>query len=146
VKRFLYGLVALGCVCGAGAAGDAGAPETCKKLRGVWKPVRLERGGQTVRNEALPGARFIVEGDRLCFQVGGDKLLDVRFTLSPGKTPAQIDLVSLAGPTRGETVRGIYRLEGKRLTLCWPLGGGERPTRFDSKGGRDWVVLTLQRE
>jgi uncharacterized protein (TIGR03067 family) len=147
VKRSLFCLVALGCLSGAGAAGDAGAPETLKKLQGVWRPVRLERAGQTVRNEALPGARFVVKGDTLRFKAGGDTLLDVRFTLDPRKTPARIDLVSRAGPTRGETVRGIYRLEGKRLTLCWPLGvGGERPGNFETKGDRDRVVLTLERE
>ena len=74
--------------------------------------------------------------------------------LSGGKTwgfelRASADGRAFIGWTPGLSPSGyvLMRLEGKRLTLCWPLGGGgQRPTHFDSKGGRDWVVLTLQRE
>src|SRR5262249_40040236 len=94
---------------------------------------------------SLPGVRFVVDGDALRFQVGEETLLHARFTVDPGKAPAQIDLTSVAGPTKGKTVLGIYRLEGKRLTLCWPLGEDRaRPAGFGEKGN-DLATLTVQR-
>jgi uncharacterized protein (TIGR03067 family) len=143
MRRAFVLLVVAGCASVAGA----GAESEVKRLQGAWKPVRLERAGETVADGALPGARFVVDGSTLRFRVGDHTLLDVRFSVSPTRTPAHIDLTSVAGPTRGQTLRGIYRLEGGQLTLCWPLGEDrQRPTRFDTKGDRDWVVLTLVRE
>src|SRR5262245_27111606 len=106
-RTLLFVLVAFG------LSGAAGAER--QKLQGVWRPVKLERGGQTVADGALPGARFVVKEDALLFKVRDVTLLDVRFRLNPGKTPAEIDLTSVAGPSQGQTVRGIYRLDGKRL-------------------------------
>jgi hypothetical protein len=60
--------------------------------------------------------------------------------------PAAVDLTSVAGATKGKTVQAIYRLEGKRLTLCWALAeDGQRPTAFREKG-KDAATLTLERE
>jgi hypothetical protein len=53
----------------------------------------------------------------------------------PGARPAKIDLVPARGPGKAEAVLAIYRLEGKRLTLCWPLGDDQRrPKAFGEKG------------
>jgi uncharacterized protein (TIGR03067 family) len=118
-----------------------------KKFQGAWRTVKLERAGETVADGPVPGARFVADGDALLFQVSGNTLLNVRFTVRPSKKPAEIDLTSVAGPTRGQTVCGIYRFEGKRLTLCWPLGkGGKRPGGFGGKGNGDVATLTLERE
>jgi uncharacterized protein (TIGR03067 family) len=135
-------------VCGLrlAAAGGEGPKGDLKKLQGVWRPVKLERAGQTVADGALPGARFVVAGNALLFKVGDQTLLDVRFALKPGPTPAAIDLTSEAGTSRETTLCGIYRLEGNQLTLCWPLGADQRrPATFAEKG-KDVATLTLERE
>jgi uncharacterized protein (TIGR03067 family) len=140
-------LMAVCCLSPAEAAGDAPARAEVNKLQGVWRPVKLERAGQTVADTALPGARFVVKGDTLLFKAGDSTLLDVRFRVNPSKTPAEIDLTCVAGPTKGSTIHGIYRLKGKRLTLCWPLGEDQpRPTAFDARAGADLATLTLERD
>jgi uncharacterized protein (TIGR03067 family) len=125
----------------------ADARAEVKKFQGAWRTVKLERAGATVADGPVPGARFVAAGDALLFQVGGNTLLNVRFTVRPSKKPAEIDLTSVAGPTRGQTACGIYRLEGKRLTLSWPLEeGGKRPAGFGGKANGDVATLTLERD
>jgi uncharacterized protein (TIGR03067 family) len=147
MKRSLLLLLAVCFLFRAGKNWGADAEAELKKLQGIWRPVKLERAGETVADGALPGARFVVKADALLFKVGDNTLLDVRFRVNPGKTPAEIDLTSVAGPSKGQTVHGIYRLEGKRLTLCWPLGEDQRrPTAFGGNGNRDVATLTLERD
>src|SRR5262249_25436590 len=129
----------------AGAGGEQ-ARGDLKKLQGVWRPVKLERAGQTVADGVLPGARFVVAGNALLFKVSEQTLLDVRFALNPGTTPAAIDLIAVGGTAKETTLHGIYRLEDKQLTLCWPLGADQRrPAAFGEKG-KDVATLTLERE
>src|SRR5262245_31293359 len=145
MRRTLLLLLAVCPLSRAAAAGDAARAEL-KRLQGRWKPVLLERAGETVADSALPGARFEVRGDALLFKAGDKTLLDVRVRLNPAKKPAEIDLVPVAGAGKGKAIRAIYRLEGKRLTLCWPLGEDQRrPTAFGERG-RDVATLTLERD
>jgi uncharacterized protein (TIGR03067 family) len=139
-------LLAFFCLSRTVAAGDAAAEADLKRLQGRWKPVLLQRGGKTVADSSLPGARFEVKGDALLFKAGDRTLLDVRVRVNPAKKPAEIDFLPAGGPGKGKAVLAIYRLEGKRLTLCWPLGKDQRrPTAFGEKG-KDVATLTLERE
>jgi uncharacterized protein (TIGR03067 family) len=143
VGRALILLLGVCCLSRAEAAGDAATRADLKRLQGRWKPVLLERAGETVADSSLPGARFEVKGDALLFKAGDKTLLDVRVRLNPTKKPAEIDLVPVGG--KGKPVLAIYRLEGKWLTLCWPLGEDQRrPEAFGEKG-RDVATLTLER-
>jgi uncharacterized protein (TIGR03067 family) len=147
VKRSLLFLLVVSCLPSAAAAGDAAVRAELKKLQGVWRPVLLRRAGETVADTSLPGARFEVKGDALRFNAGDKILLDVRVRVNPGKVPAEIDLLPAPDSRKGKAVRAIYRLEGNRLTLCWPLGEDQsRPTTFAGSGGRDTAILTLERE
>jgi uncharacterized protein (TIGR03067 family) len=139
-------LLAICCLARAEAPGDTSAKADLKRLQGRWQPVLLERAGKTVADSSLPGARFEIKGDALLFKAGDKTLLDVRVRLNPAKAPAEIDLIPVGGTGTGKAVRAIYRLEGKRLTLCWPLGEDQRrPAAFGEKG-RDVATLTLERE
>jgi uncharacterized protein (TIGR03067 family) len=147
VKRSLLFLLAVCCLPRAQATVGADAKAEIKKLQGVWRPMKLERGGKVVRDAFLPGARFVVDGAALRLKVGDKTLQELRLTLDPSQEPAAVDLTAASGPTRGKTALGIYRLEGERLTLCWPLADdSRRPTTFRGKGDKDVAVLTLERE
>ena len=128
----------------SGLSGVAAAD--VNKLQGVWRPVKLERNGELVRDAFHPEASFVVAADFLLLKVGDTTLQKVRLTLVPGTKPTAVNLTSVSGPTRGETVHGIYRLDGKRLTFCWPLKKGQkRPVTFGQKGSGDVATLTLER-
>jgi uncharacterized protein (TIGR03067 family) len=145
VRRTFLLLLAVCCLPRAEAAGDAAARADLKRLQGRWKPVLLERAGKAVADRSLPDARFEVRGDALVFKAGDKTLLDVRVRVNPAKTPAEMDLIPVGHPGKGKAVLAIYRLEGKRLTLCWPLGEDQRRPKAFGEKGRDVATLTLER-
>src|SRR5205823_3543565 len=65
------------------------------------------------------------------------------FALKGTGEPRPIDFTYDEGPQKGETVRGIYKLEGQALTICRGLTAGEaRPDAFaaPADSGRILVV------
>jgi uncharacterized protein (TIGR03067 family) len=115
----------------AGRADDL--DQAFAKLRGTW--VLIEQSGEKPRRE---------------FKLSVNKLNEYRMTgtsgessdiamlagvagsirLDPGRDPAHIDLVGSKN-----TLRGLYKLEGERLTFL--LGtDGNRPTSFEKGDGK----------
>jgi uncharacterized protein (TIGR03067 family) len=64
------------------------------------------------------------------------------FRLDPTATPRRIDRTSLGTEyvERGNFLRGIYRFDGDKLTICYAQNKGSRPTEFDS-GTRDYLMV-----
>jgi RNA polymerase sigma factor (sigma-70 family) len=58
-----------------------------------------------------------------------------RYTIDPGLSPKIIDLTSL---NTGLSLRGIYKLDGDTLTICY---GHERPGRFDARPSDSQLVF-----
>lgn len=77
------------------------------------------------------------------WKVGKELKTESNLSLDPTKDPPHIDVWV---PTQGEEarVRGIYKLDGDTLTVCYSLGT-ERPTKLESlpKSG-NWLI-TLKR-
>ncbi|HEV3445357.1 MAG TPA: TIGR03067 domain-containing protein [Gemmataceae bacterium] len=69
------------------------------------------------------------------------------FKLDPGKTPKEIDITYLDGPEKGETGKGIYTLEGRRLQAFFAeKGSTSRPKAFTTVTGSLFTMFTLEKE
>jgi RNA polymerase sigma factor (sigma-70 family) len=110
-------------------------PKTDQELlQGTWKVTKMWFGGREGLKEDIDmifaGNQFTQRAVRSTFQAS--------FRLDPGKDPKEIDFLF----ARRVTWRGIYRLEGDHLLLCWNTNGRKRPADFT---GEDFYYYELRR-
>src|SRR5262249_7146744 len=129
-------LAALALVAAAPQAGDA------EKLAGAWKVVKQEPNTQRGAIDAV-----VFRGDKMTLYMnatGGTTTVELALHLDETTSPKGIDLTAIAGPGKGSTYHGIYRLEKNRLTICYTGPGGARPSAFSADDGKA-VLLEMTR-
>jgi uncharacterized protein (TIGR03067 family) len=127
-------------VSAADPKGDA------ERLQGAWVMVSLEIDGEAAPDEQVAAGILLVEGDRYTPTYGG-KAYPETFTVDPGQMPRAIDFTYTDGPRKGETVRGIYKLEGDRYVMCRPLRAeDERPRQFATGAESGLVMVVWKRD
>jgi uncharacterized protein (TIGR03067 family) len=124
------------------AAGPACADDA-KALQGDWGLASLVVAGEKADAKKIAGWKLTVAGDRMTTREGVEILDESKFKLVPTAKPKAIDLAFTAGPDRGKSVRGVYKLEGAVLTVCVAEPGAERPKDFTArpKSGRMLFVF-----
>ena len=120
----------LGAVAVAGLAlaapGLKDPPTKDSPIVGEWQLVRCngERPG-------LPQVEaFGADGSRVVRTRFPDKEVEDRgrYAANPAASPSEIDY--LFDASEGGNIRGIYKVEGDILTICYQTGRGERPKEF----------------
>jgi uncharacterized protein (TIGR03067 family) len=131
MSRAVLSAVVLALLAPAGGRADD-LDNAFAKLRGTW--VLIEQGGKKPKREfklfvnkangyRMTGTSGESSDIAMLAGVEGDVRLD------PSRNPPHIDLVGAKN-----TLRGLYKLEGERLTLL--LGpDGKRPTSIDKGDG-----------
>jgi RNA polymerase sigma factor (sigma-70 family) len=117
-----------------------------QQIQGNWQFVNLEFNGRA----SQPGNTRMIFGDGQCQIVDpGGAVLPMTFQIDPTQEPPTIDLDYVLGRNEKVPGRGIYRLEGDRLTICYCLNRGaaslERSSEFVSHPNRGEMMFTLQR-
>jgi RNA polymerase sigma factor (sigma-70 family) len=114
-----------------------------KALQGDWTVVALEDNGRKASEDDMKGMHWKVKGSNVHPSDPGEKA-DERctFRIDPEKDPGHFDLTSL----KGQTLQGIYRLQGSWLTIC--LRGEKhpekgRPMEFTAEEGSDQAMITV---
>jgi RNA polymerase sigma factor (sigma-70 family) len=110
------------------------------KLQGSWAIVTAEAGGHKASEDEVKkiGLALDFAGDKVRLEQGDGSEV-ATFRLDPTKDPKAIDLI--LGKT--EVHRGIYRLDGDRLTICKSHPPGERPTEFATKADSKFPMLLV---
>jgi uncharacterized protein (TIGR03067 family) len=124
----------------APAAG--GGPAT--ELEGEWTMVSGTSDGSPLQRRMVTTGRRVTRGDLTTVLFGTWVYMRMRFTLLADRSPRAIDYVVVEGTGDGQLQRGIYGLDGDRLTLCVAPPGQERPADFSSRKG-DGRLLTVWR-
>jgi RNA polymerase sigma-70 factor (ECF subfamily) len=106
------------------------------RLQGTWVPTSFknEEKGEA-DDENLKHYKLIFSGDKLTMvgpYSGGDRKGTI--TLDPKATPKTIDVALEAGGEAG-VLRGLYKLDGDTLTLCYPNINQDRPVEFAAENG-----------
>jgi len=140
---WLLGLAWVAGTVAVGATADDKKPAS-PKLDGKWV-----YESQVIGGWELPQARrdviWVEIKDGSFFRCGkGGLCQELLLTLDPAREPAEFTLV-FKHPVTGKVSqsKGIYKLDGERLTLCYDNSGKIRPAKFESPEGRDEVVLSV---
>lgn len=128
------------------AAADPGTPEPsdASRIQGTWVLVSSEEEGEALSPESLKAGsvRLIFAGNEVHVKMGDRTAALGTFAVDSSKSPAAYDRTYPSGAVR----RGIYRLDGTRLTICLGPIGKERPSAFATKPGDGCALAVYQRE
>jgi uncharacterized protein (TIGR03067 family) len=154
----IFGLLALGCGTDSKALPAGPAPnkdtrnkpvlptadEEFEKLKGSWKVVGIVSAGNKVPDEKVKGINlsYIFEKDKVTTHRPDRKDNSGRMTLTPQTDPKRLDFYL---PGNGRTP-GIYRLDGKTLTICLSVERISYPAKFESSEDPKTDLLTLEQE
>jgi uncharacterized protein (TIGR03067 family) len=120
-------------------------PSDLDKIQGRWRVVSLETDGQTMSPAALEGARIIVNGDSFTSMAMG-ATYEGTVRMRAGKAPRAFDLLFTAGTEKGNRNLGIYKIDGRRWTICLATRGAVRPKTFATRSGSGIALETLVRD
>lgn len=138
----LFAALALASLCAAPIPKTDPVKGDQEVLQGEWKVVEYFKAGIN-RSEEQTEAKLIFKGDALTIhEQNGNELLST-FTLDPKASPKTID-IKVAGQ-KEMVVKGIYKIEKEKVTICFGFGGKDRPKEFKPDGNSDIGQFTLER-
>jgi len=117
-----------------------------ERLQGEWTRVRSVIDGKEKDGTAADAISLRIEKDRVYLLRDGKKAEtpEIRLTLETSTMPRLLDVAVAKGPS----LEGIYKLEGKRFTVCLQTGPGtkDRPTAFDAPVGSGLTVIVYEKK
>ena len=129
---------------GASPKEDAGKKDL-EGMQGDWAAESMERDGMKLDPDDAQAFFRTVKGNSYTVHRYSKKISAGTFRLDATTTPKAIDFI-LSGPAKAKPIRGIYRLEGDKLTLCYPAPGQPRPREFSAKEGTGNTLAVWVRE
>jgi uncharacterized protein (TIGR03067 family) len=143
----LFAAVLVPTVALAAAGDDTKVAADLKAMVGKWKVEKAEVGGKDITDFAKQMQFEIRDGGKYTTVIGDEKDVGT-FTVDPSKSPKELDVKPTGGPNKGKTVKGIYKIDGDTLTVCYGFEADKagRPTKFDSKAGDKTLLMTYKRE
>jgi uncharacterized protein (TIGR03067 family) len=118
-----------------------------KKLEGTWIAVSWEWGGDLRADGAGLDLRYEIKGDEITSRGKGGGSFKMKITnFDPTAKPFPVmDLTRGDGP-ESQTISGIYKLEGDRLTICTARLPEGRPADFKTASGDRRLLRVFKRE
>src|SRR4051812_49338703 len=118
--------------------------EQLRALEGEWAFDSLQVDGSDMPRAMIAASKLLLDGDRFRME-SPEGNYDGRFTIDTAAKPMQIDIEFVEGSEAGNTVHGLFKLDGDALTICLGLAGSSRPTTFATKPGSGHALERLRR-
>jgi uncharacterized protein (TIGR03067 family) len=127
----------------AAAPGLKDPPAKPPTVEGEWTVESSLLGGKSDGvMEMYPIDKIVIADGNWYVVRGGDKGTGSTVVLDTKQNPPHLDLTY---PGKGEVAtKGIYKLDGDTLTLCYVLNG-DRPTKIESPPNSSVRMMTLKR-
>ena len=138
--RLLF--VAIICTLGLAHADDAAWR---KQLLGTWAGAVVSDEDTGARRATISELTITMEkivatdGDGRSLGEGSYKLAEEGGLLT-------IDATGVNGPAMGQTMLGIWKVEGDTLRWCSANGGKPRPTEFKTRGAGPYLMILKRKK
>jgi RNA polymerase sigma-70 factor (ECF subfamily) len=113
-----------------------------EKIVGTWAVISVEHGGHDEGGEEIKEARMIfAAGGKVTWNSPAKGEKGGTYKLDPAKNPKELTITT----NEGDTIKGIYKLDGDSLTICASEKDAARPTEFVTKEGLSAMLMVLKR-
>lgn len=124
---------------------DAVLKRELARLQGGWQIESMEEDGEKTAPGDLKGRSLFFGRDTFLFR-RPDNLIQIgMLKLDPSKTIKTVNATIMRGPQKGETMLGIYAVEGDALKVCFHVPGEQRPNEFTAPAGSSRLMITCKR-
>ena len=137
-------IVAVVLSLGAEAPKEDAVKKDLKKAEGMWVLASGEEQGEKLPEATVKSAKMTLEGDKYTLQIGEVSIAGTH-KIDPTQKPKTIDATHTERPFNGQTMLGIYKLDGDRFTVCVALPSKERPKEFTTKSGTGAMLYVWKR-
>ena len=136
-------LLLTGLLVAADDAKDATKKELAK-FTGTWKIESVEVDGNKPGAEVFKDWKLVIKDDQFTFH-DGKMTTKGQFKVDVTKKPKTIDITFTDGPEKGQTLIGIYELEGDTYKVCLSMNK-DRPKELASKAGSGHILEVFKRQ
>src|SRR5271154_5583833 len=136
-------LMLLSCLLAGCRTPTADSADDTNQWQGTWKMVSCTYDGEPQTADM----EWIVDGDHYTIRLDQQSHQDPYISTRDG-SHKQIDVFHHDTPpgTYGGTLKGIYKVSGDSLTVCYDLTGQGYPQSLDASRGSRRVLYHFQRE
>jgi uncharacterized protein (TIGR03067 family) len=128
-----------------GQAGGELGKKDLERLQGTWTFESYEEGAKKTLPAELKDKRIFFGANQFIISKGEELLQVGTVKLDSTDGHRDVDAAILAGPHKGDTMLGIYRLDGDKLTVCFDPEGNDRPEGFKTRKNSKFFLAVYQR-
>lgn len=132
----------------AADAKDDEVKKELQKFQGDWVLASGEKEGEKLADEHVKESKLTWKGKAVTLFTPhqSKEKIQAEATLTPGKSPRQMDWVRSTEPGKGKTMSAIYEFIAEdQYRICFAPPGKERPTEFKTKPGSGQLLHVWKR-